>query len=91
MTLAGLAALALILGAGCFYVAAPHQTLITPPANSRTLRLVGLFGLAIALILLLLFMGPATAVFTWMVGMMLLWSIPPIVIRWLRFRRENAR
>jgi len=91
MILAWLATLALIAGAGCIYLAAPHQTLIAPPANSRILRLAGFFGLATALILLLLFMGPATAIFTWTVGMMLLWSVPPIVIRWLRFRRERAR
>jgi hypothetical protein len=32
-------------------------------------------------------MGPATAVFTWMTGLMLLWTIPPVVVGWLRHRQ----
>jgi hypothetical protein len=89
MLVAWLAALALLIGAGCLYLASPHQAVSTSPVNGRALRLAGTAALLAALVLLLSRMGPATAVFTWTVGLMLLWSLPPIGLRWLRFRKEK--
>lgn len=89
MIIAWLAALVLLTGAACFYLAAPHQIVLKPPVNIRALRIAGGAALVASLVLLLTQMGSATAVFTWTVGLMLLWSVPPIVIRWLRFRKEK--
>ena len=90
MIMAWLAAFALMIGAGSLYLASPNQMAMTLPVNRETLRIIGIVVLAAALVLLLAQMGPATAVFTWTVGLMLLWSVPPIIIGWLRFRREKA-
>lgn len=85
------AAIAVVTGTTCLYLAAPHQALLARVPDTRILLLAGIAGLAAALGLLLTLMGSATAVFTWVVAMMVLWTVPPIVIRWIRFRRENAR
>jgi len=90
MILAWLAALALVAGTTCLYTATPHQALLTGPARGPVQRWIGFVCLTSSLVLLLLVMGPATAVFTWTVGAMLMWSVPPIVVRWLRYRKENA-
>ena len=90
MIVAWLAALLLVVGASWLYLAAPHQIVLKAPVNGRALRLGGIAALTASLVLLLTQMGLATAVFTWTVGLMLLWSVPPIVIRWLRFRKEKV-
>jgi len=53
--------------------------------------MAGALLLLIALVLLLTMQGPATAVFTWVTGAMLVWGIVPAVVRWWRFRQEAAR
>ncbi|WP_332786795.1 hypothetical protein [Sphingomonas sp. PB1R3] len=53
--------------------------------------MAGALLLLIALVLLLTIEGPATAVFTWATGTMLVWSIVPAIVRWWRFRREAVR
>lgn len=89
MMTAWAAALALLGGALCLYLAAPHQALLTGVVRApRWLRAGGGTLLAAALVLLLTVQGPATAVFTWATGAMLVWSVVPVVIRWWRFRRE---
>lgn len=88
---AWLAALALLIGTTCLYVATPHQALFRAALPRKPLIITGCVTLAISLALLLGQMGSATAVFTWMTGLMFLWSVPPVVIRWLRYRRETAR
>jgi hypothetical protein len=90
MILAVLAALLLAAGAAALYIAAPHQSLTVAKAG-RTAVYAGMGALAGALVVLLSLMGPAAAVFTWTTGLMLLWSVPPVLIRWLRYRRESAR
>lgn len=87
MILSLVAALALLTGATCLYLAAPHQVLTRRPVNRRALGIGGGIALVASIALLLAVMGPATAVFTWTVGLMMLWSIAPVVIRWLRFRQ----
>lgn len=89
MIVAWLATFALLIGAGCLYLASPNQMARKSPVNRRILRLVGIVALMASLALLLTQMGSATAVFTWTVGLMLLWTVPPVVIRWLRFRKEK--
>jgi hypothetical protein len=90
MITALIAATAGVIGATCLYLAAPHQALLDRVPDLRFLRLAGAFGLIVALVLLLTLMGSATAVFTFTIGLMLLWTVAPIVMRWLIFRKENA-
>ncbi len=90
MTFAILAAISLTVGAACLYLRSPNQPLTKGDVPKGPMLILGLGGLAISLALLLQVMGSATAVFTWSIGLMLLWTVPPIVIRWLYFRRENA-
>ena len=86
MTILALLAAALLLGgAAALYLAVPNQALIADRAG-RPAIWVGLVALVGALVLLLSLMGPATAVFTWLTGLMLLWSLPPLAIGWLRYR-----
>ncbi|SEJ86056.1 hypothetical protein SAMN05428950_1048 [Sphingomonas sp. OV641] len=86
-----IAAIAIIAGATALYVAAPHQALL---AGHVVRRRVWAWGgaalLALALVLLLCVQGPATAVFTWATGAMLVWSVVPVAARWWRFRGEAA-
>lgn len=85
-----IAAIAGVIGATCLYLAAPYQALLDHAPDGKILRIAGICGLVIALVLLLTVMGPATAVFTWTIGLMLLWTVAPVAIRWLKFRKENA-
>lgn len=79
----------LVAGALCLYAGAPNQRLLAAPLASRPARAAGCACLAAALAMLLATMGPATAVFTWTTGLMLVWTILPIVIGWLRHRDET--
>lgn len=90
MTLVLLAVAALVAGATCLYLRSPNRALAKGLAPGPALTAVGAVALAVALALLLAVMGPAAAVFTWLTGLMLLWTVSPIVIRWLAYRRETA-
>jgi hypothetical protein len=78
-------------GALCLYVATPHQRLLAARPSPRPVRAAGSVCLAAALAILLALMGPATAVFTWAIGLMAAWTIPPVAIAWLRHRRQTGR
>lgn len=84
-----LSALLLIGGATCLYLITPHQRLLATPPSARVALVAGLACLVGALAILLGSMGPATAVFTWTVGLMTAWTIFPVVIGWLRHRKET--
>jgi len=90
MIVAWLSAFLLLIGAGALYLASPNQILLASPLAGRGIKLLGIGGLIASLALLLTVMGSATAVFTWTTGLMLLWSVAPVVIRWLRFRKEQV-
>ena len=83
---AALAALLLIGGALCLYLTTPHQRLLAAPLSTRAAPIIGWLCLAAALAILLGVMGPGTAVFTWTIGLMMVWTIPPVVVGWLRYR-----
>lgn len=85
---AALAVILLVGGAACLYLAAPHQRLLPAPLP-RSAALAGVLGLFAALATLLALMGPATAVFAWTAGLMMAWTLLPIVIGWLRYRKER--
>ena len=91
MIVAWCAAFATIGGALSVYASTPHQALVRPRADSRPYRMAGALLLLTALVLLLTIEGPATAIFTWATGIMLVWSIMPAIVRWWRFRQGVAR
>lgn len=86
--LATLAGALLVAGALCLYVATPNQRLLATRPAPRPARAAGCACLVAALAILLALMGSATAVFTWAIGLMTAWTIPPVVIAWLRHRRQ---
>lgn len=90
MILACLAAIALMIGASGLYLRSPNRALWNDRAPGAMTLALGWGGLVLALALLLAVMGPATAVFTWTTGLMFLWSLPPVAVRWLAYRRESA-
>lgn len=83
-----LAVLVLAGGAFCLYLTVPHQRVLAVPLPSHAMRIVGFVGLAAALAILLALMGPATAVFSWTIGLMTAWTIPPVAIGWLHYRKQ---
>lgn len=91
MIVAWCAAFATVGGALSLYVGTPHQALVRHHVDRSPYRMAGALLLLIALVLLLTIEGPATAVFTWATGTMLVWSIVPAIVRWWRFRREAVR
>ena len=84
------AAVAMIVAAAAFYLASPHQKLIGRTMPRRLLAGAGLVFSAAALVLLLQLAGPATSVFILLTGLMLLWTVPPLLIAYLRARREAS-
>lgn len=79
----------LICGATLLYMAAPNQSL-TRSKVSRPIAFIGAIALVAALVLLFTIMGSAAAIFTWVTALMLLWTVPPIVIGWLRWRGHRG-
>lgn len=76
-------------GAICLYASTPHQRLLATRLAPRPARAAGFACLAAALAMLLALMGPATAVFTWTIGLMTAWTILPVAVGWLRHRKET--
>ncbi|MEH6759353.1 MAG: hypothetical protein V7676_17885 [Parasphingorhabdus sp.] len=52
-------------GAIALYLSARHQALVANPPAQRFSAIFGILALVFALLMFLQFMGPATAVFTW--------------------------
>ena len=83
-----IAAVLLILGSLAAYLASPHQQL-RPASAPRGFAILAAIAILAALIILLTFMGPATAVFATFIGLMVLWSILPVVIAWVRYTQNG--
>lgn len=81
------ATFALLAGPVLLYLSARHQQWLPRPAPAAV-RYAGWAATLLALGLLLLLMGPATAVFTWSTGLMLVWSLLPVVVAWRRARPQ---
>lgn len=79
----------LIGGAICLYAGTPRQRLLATGPAPLPARAAGYACLGAALAILLALMGPATAVFTWTIGLMTVWTILPVAIGWLRHRKET--
>lgn len=84
-------ALAIVLlggGGACVYLTLPNQRLLPAhlPPGKRAAGWACLIG---SLAVLLCLMGPATAVFTWTIGLMAVWTMLPIAIAWLRHRKDT--
>lgn len=89
MTTAVLAALLGGAGAWGLYLASPQQQW-RAQGSWRLARWPGVLGLVASLALLLGLMGPAAACFTWLTGLMLVWSAAPFAGAWRARRREQA-
>lgn len=83
---ATLAMALLVTGAVRLYLTTAHQRLLPAPLPVRA-RGIGGACLVGALVILLGLMGTATAVFTWAIGLMVAWTIPPVAIGWLHYRK----
>ena len=79
----GLATTLIFAGATLLYLAAPTQKL-APRRLGRRYILAGWLVLVLAFSPLLAATGPATAVFTWITGAMLAWSLVPLAVAWWR-------
>ncbi|MBS0224293.1 MAG: hypothetical protein JSR91_26530 [Proteobacteria bacterium] len=71
-----------VLGAFLLYLGARHQKLMRPLGPFGKCSAVIVLGAGLALLLGSL--GPAAAVFAWMIGAMLVWTIAPLTIAWWR-------
>lgn len=78
-----------LLGATALYASAPLQKLLAPTASPKASRLVGWAVLALGLLALLFWAGPATAVFIWVTMATLAWSLVPLGAAWWRHRQET--
>ncbi|WP_337185624.1 hypothetical protein [Phenylobacterium sp.] len=87
----GLVAAALIFaGSLTLYLATPAQKAVARPLG-RPWMVSGWVELALGLGVLLTILGPATAVFTWMTGAMLVWSVVPLGVAWWRGPPKGKR
>jgi len=85
-----LSALLMLGGAVLLYLASPNQRLAARPFP-RAAGWAGAVALIAALVPLLGSFGPATAVFVWMTGAMLVWSVLPLAAAWWRGVPENRK
>ena len=88
--MAPLAAILTLARATLLYLAAPHQKLARH-SGGKPAAITGAVLLAAALVALLHLLGPATAVFAWATGTMLVWSIVPLAAAWWRGAPEDQR
>lgn len=78
-------------GGVSLYLTSPNQRWL---ARSLAWRRAGWFGLVLLALSLALFLqvaGSASSVFILVTLLMALWSLPPLVIAWLRFKKDGQR
>ncbi|MCK7598265.1 hypothetical protein M0G74_13360 [Microbulbifer sp. CAU 1566] len=83
------AAVLIALGSTLIYLASANQRLFSAALPTRVLAWVGLLLLVLALFLLLQYSGPGSAVFILVTGVMFVWTIPPMVIAYLKHKTEE--
>lgn len=92
MTNLGATGMALsLLAALALYLASPNQVLWTRELPRRSLAWAGLALAVFGLVFLLLWAGPATAVFIAFTAIMLIWTIVPLAAAWLRGDRKATK
>jgi membrane protein implicated in regulation of membrane protease activity len=77
-----------LTGAICCYLASPNQRWLKAPV--RRLAWVGGAAILMALALLLQWAGPATAIFIVVTLAMLILTVAPVVIAWVRRPKGRA-
>ncbi|WP_078084728.1 hypothetical protein [Microbulbifer mangrovi] len=85
------AAVLIALGSGLLYLASANQRLLSNVLPSRLFASSGLLLLALALTLLLQYSGTGSAVFILMTAVMFMWTVPPMLIAYSRYKREGQR
>ena len=83
-----IAMLAALAGSFLVYASARHQR-IKDGAPTRLGRWIGWALLATVLPLLLCWFGIASAIFSWLTLMMLVWTIIPLGFAWWDWRRKG--
>ena len=79
-----------LLCAAALYVASPHQKMFsTPPARVVSSGLAVVSGLG-GLVMLLVYFGPATAMFVFVTLLTLVWSTLPLVLSYTKHLREEG-
>lgn len=88
VTVVVLTSAAVFLGLGAFslYLASPNQRLLSRALPKRLMAFMGMGFLLISLILLWTYSGPATSVFILLTGAMLVWTVFPAAIAYVRHR-----
>ena len=80
-----------LLGAAAIYLASPNQLLTEMAMPRRPLVWGGTAASMLGLALLFQWAGPATAVFIHVTLTMLVWSLVPITIAWIKGDRKPVR
>lgn len=76
------------ISATLFYLGSANQRLLSRALSAKLSAGAGTACGAVALVLLLGYSGPATAVYILLTGLMLLWTVVPLTIAYLRHRGE---
>lgn len=89
--MAVIGALLTMIGAFLLYGGADNQRLSARGGRRPAFRIAG--GAAFVLALPFLFggLGPATAIFMWLILAMLIWSIVPLALAWWRRPKETRQ
>jgi len=77
-------------GAIFLYAASPHQRLFDQAPSGQALTVAGALSILLALALALQQFGRATAVFYTMTILMLVWTLLPLVVVYVRRTSETA-
>lgn len=84
------ASFTVVVAAIMLYLSSPHQKLVLRELPQRTFFIVGLILIVVSLVLFVQFFGSATSVFIVLTVLMLLWSIPPLLIAYVRAKRSES-
>lgn len=83
-------ALAVSIGALLLYLASPNQRLRTREKGRRSTAWAGLVLVLAGIAALLIWAGPATAIFIALTFAMLVWTFVPVAAAWWRRPRGGA-
>ncbi|MFV0643596.1 MAG: hypothetical protein ACK5NN_03720 [Sphingomonadaceae bacterium] len=88
--LTALAIISLFVGALVVYLSAPKQGILPNPLPKSSATIAGVILLISSLAILLTLLGVATALFAWLTGLMLVWTVAPLGLVWIFNRRGRG-
>lgn len=83
--------IAVFMGALLLYLASEHQQLWPGHGAHRGLAITGAVGMLLGLIMITQWSGPATSVFITMTLAILVWTVLPLAVAWLRGVPEDRK